>query len=85
MMSKYENAKILRPFLILFLPGAIVLGYIMQEFLAASLWVLIHAFIGWYLRCKKCGMSIFFDKQWPIKTLLAIPKSKCTVCDKIFD
>lgn len=83
-MNVFRTAKQIRPFMLLFIPVAFVLGYVMQNFLATGAWLWLHGALGWLLRCRNCGMSIYFDKNSPYKTLLARPHRQCTNCGTRF-
>lgn len=84
-MTRYRIAAWLRPVLLLHIPLALYLGYFQQQFFWAGLWLLAVGVIGFALRCRNCGNSIYFEKKSPYKTVLARPHRVCTVCGTPFD
>ena len=79
-MSNYTVAKIFRPVVVLFMPVAIILGLLVNCFGALVTWILLNGILAWYTRCRQCGMSIYFDKSHPYRTLLGKPQRACTNC-----
>jgi hypothetical protein len=81
-MSNYRNAMIARPIAVMLVPGAILFGNFLNSFLAVSAWLLLNGALGWYIRCRQCGSSIYFNRDRPYRTLLAIPHKACTICGR---
>jgi len=79
-MSNYTKALALRPIVMMLVPVAIVLGLVVNSFIALAAWLLLNGAWAWYTRCQRCGTSIYFDKAHPYRTLLAKPHKVCTNC-----
>jgi len=83
-MSIYNFSRILRPLVLLFLPVSIVLGYFLQNFVAAAVWLLFQGLIFLYTRCPVCSTSIYWEKNNPVITLIAKVHPFCTNCGHKF-
>jgi len=86
-MSRYRLAWYLRPVAILFVPGTFFLVFVLKsDFIVVVIWILAHSIIGWLIRCPKCGKTTsYFDKERPVRTLLARPHRVCANCGARFD
>jgi hypothetical protein len=79
-MSNYRVATLLRPIVIMFFPVLLILGLVLNSYLASLAWLLLNAVIAWYTRCRRCGMSIYFDRAHYYRTFLAVPHKSCMTC-----
>jgi hypothetical protein len=84
-MNKLAIAKLLRPIAVLYIPAFVVLYFTENNFLIKIMPLFIGALIGFLTKCKNCPYSLYYDKNYPIRTLLACPHKKCTNCQTIYD
>jgi hypothetical protein len=83
-MTKYRFSQLMRPIVILFIPVSMFLALFLQNSILYVICVLPFGALFWFLRCKKCGMSIYYVKQNPYKGLLGRPHKQCTNCGNSF-
>lgn len=79
-MNRYKLAKIARPLVLALFPAVIVLGFVLQWVPLVVIIVGLMTPLLWYLKCKSCSASVYFDAAKPIRTLLAVPHKTCTKC-----
>lgn len=79
-MTRYKLALYARPFVLALFPLVIVMGFVLQWIPLVVILVGLMTPLLWYLKCKSCSASVYFDAAKPIRTLLAAPHKTCTKC-----